>query len=205
MNRQSCFRCRRPKINCYCDLIRQVSPPFRLVILLHPREAKKSINTGRMTHFAVAGSQLVEGIDFSDNDRVNRLLEEADASYLMFPSAGALELKKAPIFEGSVPTFFVIDGTWANARKMLSLSHNIAKLPRLCLPKGPPSDYRIRRQPKGHCYSTIETVDILLKSHGSEPEQGAFLDPFEFMVERQLSFLSENSHHQGARRDESSK
>ena len=57
---------------------------------------------------------------------------------------------------------FVLDGTWKSVRKMLRLSRNLASLPMICFEPPSPSSYRIRRQPKAHCYSTIEAIHHVL-------------------------------------------
>ena len=53
---------------------------------------------------------------------------------------------------------FVLDGTWKSVRKMIRLSKNLARLPMICFDPPAPSAYRIRREPRPQCYSTIEAI-----------------------------------------------
>jgi hypothetical protein len=86
----------------------------------------------------------------------------------------------------------VLDGTWANARKLLTANPALAALPRVSFQPQRPSDYGIRRQPAPFCVSTIEALAEVLAV--LEPDGGPFerlLDPFRAMVERQLWFERE--------------
>jgi DTW domain-containing protein YfiP len=70
--RQGCLRCRRPRSDCYCSVISPFESEPRFIILSQPREAKHRLGTGRMAHLCLANSELFQGVDFSDDDRVNR-------------------------------------------------------------------------------------------------------------------------------------
>ena len=103
-------------------------------------------------------------------------------------------------------TVFVIDGTWATARKMVRLSTNLHALPRICFTPPAPSNFRVRKQPKAECYSTIEaihhTIELLGESRGfpvAERGHDHLLRVFDWMVTRQLEFI-EASRSQGPSR-----
>lgn len=94
---------------------------------------------------------------------------------------------------------FVIDGTWATARKMTRQSENLKKLPRICFTPLNPSNFRVRKQPKVDCYSTIEaihhTIELLGESQNfnvQERTHDKLLHVFDYMVERQLHFVKES-------------
>lgn len=96
----------------------------------------------------------------------------------------------------------VIDGTWATARKMMRLSVNINRLPRVCFTPPTPSNFRIRKQPKVECYSTIEAIHHTIELMGgcgggiapmaSDGDAWAarahdiLLDVFDQMINRQI-------------------
>ena len=93
---------------------------------------------------------------------------------------------------------FVIDGTWATARKTMRLSQNLHALPRVCFTPPARSNFQVRKQPKAECYSTIEAVhhtiellgpaagfDLLARKHDS------LLRVFSVMVNRQIAFLKD--------------
>ena len=66
-----------------------------------------------------------------------------------------------------MPTFVIIDGTWANAKKMLRLNPRLRELPFISFIPKTKSNFRIRRQPAELCYSTIETTHYLMSLFSS--------------------------------------
>lgn len=93
---------------------------------------------------------------------------------------------------------FVIDGTWATAKKMVRLSTNLHTLPRICFSSDQPSTFRVRKQPRAGCFSTIEaihhTIELLGEQNGFDLQSGKhhnLLTVFDSMVETQLRFIQE--------------
>jgi DTW domain-containing protein YfiP len=202
--RPCCFRCRRPRDSCYCPLIAPFESLPRFVILTQPREAKHRFGTGRMTHLCLNNSLLVEGVDFSRDERVGReIANPRSIPVLLFPRGDALNLSRMNPLERAtlIPpdrrlVVFVLDGTWKSVRKMIRLSENLAGLPAISFDPPTPSNYRIRRQPKPYCYSTIEAVhqviELLAPQQPDEtrdaPPQENLLAVFRSVIEQQLTF-----------------
>ena len=175
-----------------------------LVILTQPREAQRSFRHQVAWRIAAcSNSLLLEGVDFSADERVNReIASAANFPVLLYPSADALNLSYRTAAErlmyapaGRKLLVFVIDGTWKSARKMIRLSCDLAKLPRICFEPPSPSDYRIRRQPKPHCYSTIEAIHHVLQlltpcSGGGHRPQDNLLTVFRSVIEQQLTYTA---------------
>ena len=174
------------------------APPF--VILIHPREAKHRLGTGRMAHRVLRNSHLLEGVDFSRNGWVNQEIENpANAPMLLFPGPEAVNLTKLQpaqrraLFGGSrTPLVFVPDGTWNTVRKMLRLSANLRQLPKICFDPLAPSAYGFRREPRPNYLSTIEAVHQVIELFGGDHHETAHRDerllaPFRFMVAAQLA------------------
>ena len=95
---------------------------------------------------------------------------------------------------------FVIDGTWATARKMIRQSENLKTLPRICFSPTKPSNFRVRKQPDDNCYSTIEaihhTIELIGDTQGfavQDRTHDRLLNVFDYMVERQLHFIRESN------------
>jgi DTW domain-containing protein YfiP len=175
-------------------------------VLIHPIEAKRRIATGRMSHLCLAGSYLIKGQNFSQDSQINSLIQDPEYhSVMLYPGRQSVNLslisegeKEALCPQDKKLRIFVIDGTWATARRMVRQSENINKLPRISFQPTRPSNFRVRKQPEAHCYSTIEaihhTIDLLGNSQGFSLQQRPhdhLLDVFNGMVERQLSFLTE--------------
>ena len=204
--RPRCLRCRRPNAGCYCALVKPFESAACFVILTQPREAKHRLGTGRMARLCLRNSLLLEGADFSQDDRVNREIENPEKfSLLLYPGRDSINLSRmtgderaALIPCGRRLVVFVLDGTWKSVRKMIRLSPNLARLPAICFDPPAPSAYRIRRQPRPQCYSTVEAIhqaiDLLesgsLDRCQSHRPHDNLLEVFHSMVARQLTYPS---------------
>lgn len=212
-SRAFCWSCRQPEAACYCASVRAFDPEIEFVILIHKIEARRRIATGRMSHLLLKGSHLIEGSDFNDHPLVNELIARPDArAVVLYPGPTALNLSRASLEtlqqlttfgsadEPKLPKprliVFVIDGTWATARRTMRLSENLARLPRVCFDPSRKSAFEVRKQPADHCVSTLEaihhTIELLGESQGFETKARAhdhMLDIFSMMVKRQKTFV----------------
>lgn len=164
----------------------------RVLILQHLRERKVGVNTARIAHLCLPSSQMFLGIDFSQEKRVMAALEDpSHPAALLFPGDDAIDVRAHPPV-GPI-TLVVLDGTWWQASKLLKLNPILQRLPRYALSPEVASRYRIRRQPAGHCLSTIEVLAEVLGVLENDPVRLAqLLDPFDAMVERQLAWTERN-------------
>jgi len=172
----------------------------RFVILMHPKEYnKEKIGTGRMTQLQLDNSEIIVGVDFTDDSRVNEILAQKDRrSFLLYPGDSSLNLStcessELSSFMGARANIFLLDGTWPCARKMLTQSKNLHELKRLSFDNTLKSKFLIKQQPASLCLSTIEsvyTVLNLLNDGGVEQcDTSDFLVPFEKMIEHQLEYI----------------
>jgi DTW domain-containing protein YfiP len=204
--RNLCLTCLQPQFSCYCSHIQSFDTKIKFVILIHPIEMKRRIATGRMSHLSLQNSELIVGQDYSQNQRVNEILQNPNYHpVILYPGPKSQNLsgmtypQKDRIFAGEkLPVIFVIDGTWATARKTIYQSQNLLDLPRICFNPPGPSQFRVRKQPGAECYSTIEaihhTLDLLGNHVGfdvSRREHDRLITVFNNMVERQLGFIRE--------------
>lgn len=202
--RQLCEQCLQPDFSCYCNSIEAFDPGIQFVILIHPIELRRRIATGRMSHLSLQNSKLIMGQDYSQNAQVNALVQDPTLQPLiLYPGPQSTNLtplsgleRRGLLKTGLRPVIFVIDGTWATARKMMRLSDNLQTLPRLCFTPEKPSNFRVRKQPKPGCYSTIEAIHAVIDLFGPRPgfdfaqrPHDALLRVFDQMVERQLEFI----------------
>ena len=190
----------RPLCSCICKHINPFQTKTRFIILMHPKEYKRQKNgTGHMTKLQLLNSEIIVGIDFTNNERVNEILTKQKCnSFLLYPGKENFNLsirKDSEIisFMSDSPHLFILDGTWPCARKMLKLSKNLQKLKRVSFDNKIESKFIIKQQPDSLCLSTIEsvyTVLNLLKESGFENcETEDFLIPFEKMIEYQLEYI----------------
>ena len=137
---------------------------------MHPKEAhKEGSGTGRLCHLVLQNSRFLIGVDFSDDQRVNALIADPDfRSVLLFPRAGAIDLSHEGYQAlGHRPTeplqIFVIDGTWHLAGKIVRLSENLRSLPAVKFSPRRASKFRVKKQPRAECLSTLESIHLLLE------------------------------------------
>ncbi len=142
------------------------------------------IGTARMAHLSLSNSELHTGVVFDDNARVQAVRAEP-GTMLLFPGEGAIE--PSELNSEQLRHLIVIDGTWAQARKVLKLNPALRELPRVGLRPEQPGNYRIRKEPSAECLATIEAVAGLLGVLERDPEKFAsMLRAFTFMVDQQI-------------------
>lgn len=199
--REKCYDCFRPRSSCMCSHVRPVITKTKFVILMHNKEYRKTRNgTGHLTHLSLPNSELHVGIDFSRHSRINKILEdEKNSCYLLYPTKDAIEINSHKISKvGQNTVIFIIDSTWACAKKMLRLSQNVASLQSISFTHRKKSEFAIKEQPADYCLSTIEsvlTVMELLNENGEEKIEEEsfeeFLNPFKKMVDFQIEQMQE--------------
>ena len=189
-----------PSRACICKHISPFQTKTRFIILMHPKEYKKEKNgTGHMTKLQLENSEIIVGVDFTNNNRVNEILtKEKSCSFLLYPGKDNFNLsirKSSEInsFMGNNPHIFILDGTWPCARKMLKLSKNLQKLKRVSFDNEIKSKFIIKQQPEPLCLSTIESVytvlNLLKEGDLEQCETKDFLIPFEKMIEYQVEYI----------------
>jgi len=201
----------RPSSSCICKHVRPIQTNTRFIILMHPKEYKKEKNgTGHITRLQLENSEIIVGIDFSNNARVNEILnDETINSFLLYPGRDNFNLSTSNSiginsFMGNEPYLFILDGTWPCARKMLKLSMNLQKLKRVSFDNRIKSKFIIKQQPASLCLSTIESVytvlNLLKEGNLEQCDTKDFLLPFEKMIEYQVECIL-NPHNKKYRSD----
>ena len=204
--RPRCSRCQRPQVTCYCAKVLPFASRPRFAILIHHEEAKRGVATGRMAHLCLSNSWLLRGTDFSHHAEVEKILHDPTLyPVLLYPGPHAANLSELGHERGTElfprdrePVIFVLDGTWAQARKMRRLSRNLHALPQIGFTPRSASEFLVRRQPMPHCYSTIEAIHYVIDWFGQTPAGGRLrphdnlLNVFRYMVSQQLDFEAEH-------------
>lgn len=192
MSRPRCERCARPLEHCLCALIPSVHSRTQVLILQHPSEVKHALNTARLLALGLENAQLWVGEHFEQ--LADYLAQPGYRNYLLFPGETAQSLADVPEEANGAPIRLLVpDGTWRKARKLLYLNPLLESLPRVTLPAGQQSRYRLRKAPEQGALSTIEAVTAAL--HILEPEQsfGELLRPFDALIEGQISSMGEKT------------
>ena len=199
--REKCYRCYRPKSTCMCSHIVKTQTKTKFVILMHSKEFKKIKNgTGHFSHLSLENSELFVGIDFSDNRRISEIVEDENNNcFVLYPSKKSRPLNTTDIYHDKRQTvIFLIDSTWACAKKIMRVSQNITNLPHISFYHDRVSAFHIKEQPAAICLSTMESIHCVLEIlNRQEKEQipkekmENFLNPFHEMVAYQMQFTRE--------------
>ncbi len=199
MSRPQCRRCSRPLDHCLCALIPSLASRTRVLILQHPSEAGHALNTARLAALGLTNAELIVGEVFDDWPA---LLAPAEyRACLLFPGEQAQPLGEfAESADARPPLLVVPDGTWRKARKLLYLNPPLAALPRVALPQGLSSRYRLRKAPMAGALSTVEALVAALDVLEAPARFAALLRPFEALIEGQIAAMGEDTfrRHHGA-------
>lgn len=175
-----------------------------MTIVQHPREAKHAFGTARLVELSLERSRILV-------DHLGQLRRDASAlgtlegAALLYPHASARDVTTLPI--GDRPSqLIVIDGTWHHAKTLYRDVAPLRSLPHLSLPEDLRSDFRLRRQPRRECLSTLEAVAYALDALEPETQAlGPLLATFEAMQARQLALPRCAGRKRRRRRDRASR
>ena len=196
--RELCLKCFRPKSSCYCRYASEVQSGIKFVFLMHPKEAKRQrTGTGRLASICLPQSEILIGVDFTHNERLNALLnDERYFPVMMYPAEDAWNCSKEGFKEtvGSKQLLvIIIDSTWFCSKKMIRLSLNLHTLPKLSFAGSYKSIFTFKKEPYEYCVSTIESCYYIIKEMqgcslaNKECNPEPLMYVFRKMIEFQLS------------------
>lgn len=198
--RAKCYTCYRPFSSCMCSHITKIDTDTKFVILMHDKEFKKTKNgTGIFSHLSLPNSKIFMGIDFTNNSRITKIVEDKNNNcYILYPSTKAQSLNETNIKkDGKKTVIFIIDSTWACAKKIMRVSKNIKNLPHISFSHDKRSLFHIKKQPLDICLSTMESIHCVLEILDSKKDEQIqkkkldnFLNPFHEMVKYQMKYTS---------------
>lgn len=148
-----CGRCGMQGYLCLCAELVPRALATRVVVVRTPREREQLTNSGRLVPLALADARLREREELGEAE----FADPGRRAVLLFPSPEARALAPDPLDPRPV-TLVVPDGTWRATRRMVAREPALATLPRVTLPPGPPTRYRLRSHPNAHCLATLEAV-----------------------------------------------
>ena len=188
MSRLQCPRCTRPTERCLCALIPCLPSRTRVLILQHPSEVRHALNTARLAALGLSNAQLLVGEVF---EALPALLQQPGyRACLLFPGEQVQPLMPYEESCSELPLLLVVpDGTWRKARKLLHVNPLLANLPRVALPEGLSSRYRLRKAPMPGALSTLEAIVAALSTVEAPTCFDALLKPFEALIEGQIEAM----------------
>jgi DTW domain-containing protein YfiP len=195
-SRICCSQCHRPIKTCICHLFTSINNNVHIVVLQHPTEVKQTKGTAFLLTQSLINSDLIVGEDFSENDELNQLIQKYQSRcFLLYPDEHAINVETINVTEQDQGQFCVVllDGTWKKSYRMLMLSKNLQKLPRLTLPDTIVGQYHIRKTHKANALSTLEAaVYTLISLEKNTDKYKVLLNGFAQFNQFQLSFIPSN-------------
>ncbi|MEE1166588.1 MAG: tRNA-uridine aminocarboxypropyltransferase [Treponema sp.] len=205
-----CPDCFRPESNCLCAYTKQIDSGIKFVFLMHPKEAKRQrTGTGRLSRITLKDSEIIMGIDFTNDKRLNTLLNNPQYyPVLLYPGEDAWNAKKegfSKAIGNKKILAIIIDATWFCSRKIIEKTPGLLELPKLSFYGEYRSIFTFKREPKPECVSTIETCYYLIKElqtfnlANKECDPSPLMNVFQKMIIDQLT--AENERILGIRPD----
>ncbi len=189
--RVHCAGCRLVASHCTCALRRPLSTRAGVCLLMHDIEPLKPSNTGWLVADVVADTYAFGWARTSVDAALLALLQQPQwQPCVVFPADGlpaervlaeAALAPAAAAAAGPRPLFVLLDGTWAEARKMFHRSPYLQRFPVLGLSGGAPSRYRLRRASQDAQWCTSEVAARCLELAGDAAAAAllqAWLDVF---------------------------
>ena len=204
--KERCAGCRLVPSHCACASRPRVPARAGVCLLMAPFEALKPSNTGWLVAdvvpdtFAFAWSRLAV-----DPALAALLADPQWQPVVVFPGEFAAPERVVAELPASPrrPLFILMDGTWAEARKMFRKSPMLDRLPVLGLQPEQLSRYRLRRSWHGHHLCTAEVASLCLALAGDGRAARvleAWLDVFSERYLRARESLAVDGEHPAERR-----
>lgn len=144
---------------CLCASIPTIEVATRLVLVAHHREVDKPTATGPLALLALPNAELhVHGTKDAAID-LRHLHEVGRRVLVLFPADDARELSPALLAEDPRPVTLVVpEGSWRQAARLARRVPGLDTAETVVLPPGPPSRYRLRREPRADGLATLEAI-----------------------------------------------
>ena len=188
---ERCAGCRLVPSHCLCALRPVVPTQAAMCLLMADIEPLKPSNTGWLIADVVADTFAFGWARTETDPALLALLADPQwAPYVVFPGefvAAERVVTQLPAAHepagqpGQRPLFVLLDGTWAEARKMFRKSPYLDHLPVLSLQPEQISNYRLRRSNRDDHFCTSEVAALCLELAGeahAAQALSAYLDVF---------------------------
>ena len=197
--RPTCPRCARPPSVCVCDALpaRAIATKTKLLVLQHPNEfRRRHFSTVPLLPLCLESVEIKVGYSF-DAATIPAIRDATAPPLLLWPAAGAAPLETvADALGDEARLLVVIDGTWAQAKRIYRQSPSLRALRPVAFDGAATSALEaIRSEPEAHCVSTVEACARALRLLEPTPAvsgAAAHLDAsLRLMVDHQLRSVRE--------------
>jgi len=176
--RERCAGCRLVPSHCMCTLRPAITTRSGVCLLMADIEPLKPSNTGWLIADVVADTFAFGWARTETDPALLALLNDPQwQPYVVFPGEYAapervvrtIAAADTPGADGGKrPLFILLDGTWAEARKMFGRSPCLAAFPVLSLEPDERSRYQLRRSRRDDHFCTSEVAAMCLSLAGEQ-------------------------------------
>lgn len=169
---------------CICALTPRLVTRTRLVLVLHKYEERKTTNTGQLAARCLVNSDIVITGDPA-RPLPASLVRANEQPLLLFPSGDAHPISDFAASDRPI-ALVVPDGNWRQAGKARARVPGLASMPRVSLPDGPATTYRLRAEQRPGGLATLEAIARAFAVLEGREAADAMLNVFRIMVDRTL-------------------
>lgn len=176
-----CATCQLADYACVCRFRPQLQSRSEFVLLLHRNEVFKPTNTGRLIAEVLPQQTHVSCWHRTEPEAGLLQLLAADERQccIVFPDENGPQLATTDLeTTRKINSFILLDGTWKQARRMITLSRWLDEVPRLKLPDTLLRGYAVRKSAHAHQLATAEAAALCLELAGEQQQSHTLLDYF---------------------------
>ena len=154
-----CIRCRMHASLCLCADVQPINTRTQVAIIMHKTEQWRISNTGYLTTLMLPNSLVRIHGERGRMLDVYDWFEPTHRAFVLFPDAHARVLDPQMVQEDHRPIRLIVpDGTWRQARHIVRRVGGLAKVPKVTLPEGLASKYRLRKKQLTGGMCTFEAI-----------------------------------------------
>ncbi|OBU20329.1 tRNA-uridine aminocarboxypropyltransferase [Photobacterium aquimaris] len=172
---QRCRQCMLRTHLCICEHRPLAKSNAAFLLVMFDDEILKPSNTGRLIADVFEDTFAYIWSRTEPNVEMLALLDDPQwQPYVVFPAeyAPEREAKTIELETGKRPLFIMLDGSWAEAKKMFRKSPYLDRFPLLSINPDKPSRYKMREASKENQLGTAEVaariIDVFGEHHNAE-------------------------------------
>lgn len=186
-----CQGCLLPQKQCLCSTITPQQASSRFCLIMFGAEPLKPSNTGRLIADILPDTQaFLWARTEVDPALLAAIRDPTRQPYVVFPGSYALpgrEVVTQLPADAKPPLFIMLDGTWAEARKMFRKSPYLDALPVFSLNVTQVSDYQLREASRAEQHCTAEVAAALLAQAGDQAAADGLDQHFRYFRQQYLA------------------
>ncbi|MDG5816767.1 DTW domain-containing protein [Chitinispirillales bacterium ANBcel5] len=178
----SCSRCFREHPYCICDHVTTHNNNTSILILQHPQEQFKILNSAPLAHLTLSNSTLKTGLSWPNLKAVTSSDQNPSEWAILYLKSEndtssepiTLRNRKSQLLTDTsvIKGIIAIDGSWKQAKTLWWRNPWFLRLKRITINPNHPS---LRKQVKSAGLSTIEAIAAALENLDEEPTIAASL------------------------------